>query len=55
MRRSSTGFVEDKGAKRSYVVKVNGKGRQTLQQAMTNARLCVSSIEERIPVLWPGT
>lgn len=55
MRRNSTGFMEDKGAKRSYVVKVNGKGKQTLQWDMTNARFCVSSIEERIPVLWPGT
>lgn len=34
-------------AKRSDVVKVNDKGKQPLPQA----RLCVSSIEKRMPVM----
>lgn len=45
--------MEERDAKRSCVVKVNGK--QALQWGMTNARLRVSSIEERILVLWLGT
>lgn len=53
MRRNSTRFMEERDAKRSYVIKVNGK--QTLQWDMTTARLRVSNTEERIPVLWPRT
>lgn len=42
-----TGYVGCTKAKRSDVVKVNDKGKQSLQQA----RYCVSDKEKRIPVM----
>ena len=50
MRTNYAGCAKGRDAKRSYMVKVNDKGKQPLQQGMIQARLCVSSTE-RMPVL----